>query len=111
MFSPQPFAHSVKIFSFSCKRLSFVLYEYVIFKSSAYSDGDILGPSLVGRSFMYIVKSKGAKMVPCGTPEWVVNVFDFSSLIPTENVLFCKKFVIHLCIFPLIPYVYNFSSK
>ena len=60
--------------------------------------------TLSGRSLMWHRNRIGPKTVPWGTPETIVVSPDDSPSMMVRIDLAVRKFLSHLCVFPLIPY-------
>ena len=55
-------------------------------------------------SLIYSKKSIGPRIVPCGTPDVTYVVSDRAPLTETRCLRFDRKYVIQLCVLPVIPY-------
>ena len=62
-------------------------------------------------SLMYSKKSKGPRTEPCGTPDVTSVVSDRAPLIEIRYLRFDRKYVIQLCVLPVIPYEVSLDRR
>ena len=62
-------------------------------------------------SLMYSKKSIGPRTEPCGTPDVTAVVSDRAPLTETRCLKCYRKYVIQLCVLPVIPYEVSLDRR
>ena len=62
-------------------------------------------------SLMYSKKSIGPRTEPCGTPDVTYVMSDRAPLTETRCLRFDRKYVIQLCVLPVIPYEVSLDRR
>ena len=62
-------------------------------------------------SLMYSKKSAGPRTEPCGAPDVTYVVSDRAPLTETRCLRFDRKYVIQLCVLPVIPYEVSLDRR
>ena len=87
--------------------LEFIL-RYIMLSSAK---GRILDRTFSFMSFMYSKKSIGPITEPCGTPDVTSVMSDRAPLTENRCLRFDRRYMIQLCVLPVIPYEVNLDRR